>query len=164
MTSRTGLSRRGMLRAGVAGAAASTLPLASVHGQASGGRLTVGFWDHWVPAGNGAMRQIVEAWAKQNRVDVQIDFITSNGNKLLLTVAAEAQARQGHDILPFWNWWIHDHQRLLEPMDDVMGRLVQQHGPPNAVSPGISGISAAAGSACRRPRAASTSPARRAST
>jgi ABC-type glycerol-3-phosphate transport system substrate-binding protein len=134
MSKTNGMTRRATLRAGVAGLAASALPLVSVHGQASGGRLTIGFWDHWVPAGNAAMRQIVDAWAQKNRVDVQIDFITSNGNKLLLTVAAEAQARQGHDILAHWNWWIHDHQRHLEPMDDVMARLVQQHGPPNPVS------------------------------
>jgi ABC-type glycerol-3-phosphate transport system substrate-binding protein len=128
------ITRRGLLRAGASGAAAAALPLANVHGQAAGGRLAVGFWDHWVPAGNGAMREMVEAWARKNRVEVQIDFITSNGNKLLLTAAAEAQARQGHDVLALWNWWIHDYQRHLEPVDDVMGRLTRQHGPPNAVS------------------------------
>ncbi|WP_254453303.1 ABC transporter substrate-binding protein [Siccirubricoccus sp. G192] len=128
------MTRRDALRAGVAGAAASALPLVNVHGQTSGGRLAVGFWDHWVPAGNEAMRAIVDDWSKKNRVEVQIDFITSVGNKLLLTTAAEAQARQGHDILAFSTWLVQDHQRMLEPVDDVMGRLVQKYGKVNPVS------------------------------
>ena len=67
--------------------------------QAAGGRLAVGFWDHWVPTGNDAMREIVTEWARKNRVDVQMDFITSVGQKNLLTMAAEAQAEQ--EILEF---------------------------------------------------------------
>ena len=39
MTATTGLDRRAMLRAGVAGMAAAALPLATVHGQNAGGRL-----------------------------------------------------------------------------------------------------------------------------
>ena len=133
----TGMTRRGVLRsgAGVAAAAgAAALPAPMVHAQGTGGRLTVGFWDHWVPTGNDAMRQIVNAWAQQNRVDVQMDFITSVGNKLLLTVAAEAQARQGHDIIAMSTWLVPEHQRMLEPVDDVMGRLIQAYGPVNPAS------------------------------
>ena len=130
----TGFSRRDMLRAGAAGMAASALPLVNVHGQTAGGKLTVGLWDHWVPTGNDAMRRIVMGWAQKNRVEVQLDFITSVGNKLLLTIAAEAQARQGHDILAFSTWLIHDHHRMLEPVDDVMGRLTQKYGAVNPAS------------------------------
>ena len=72
------------------------------------------------------MRAVVDDWAKKNRVDVTLDFITSVGNKNLITIAAEAQARQGHDVLSFPAWMIHDQQDLLEPMDDVMGRLTQK--------------------------------------
>jgi hypothetical protein len=36
-------------------------------------------------------------------VDVTVDFITSNGIKIQITQAAEAQAT-GHDLLPFYNW------------------------------------------------------------
>jgi ABC-type glycerol-3-phosphate transport system substrate-binding protein len=137
MTRTVELSRRGALRAAGAlglAAGAAPLPRASVHGQTTGGRLAVGFWDHWVPAGNDVVRQIVTEWAQKNRVEVQMDFITSVGNKLLLTISAEAQARRGHDILAFGTWTVRDHQHLLEPVDDVMGRLIQQHGPVNAAS------------------------------
>lgn len=128
------ITRRGALLGGAAVAAAGTLSAPHVHGQTTGGRLAIGFWDHWVPAGNEAMRAIVNEWAQQNRVEVQMDFITSVGNKLLLTTAAEAQARQGHDILAFSTWLINDHHRLLEPVDDVMGRLSEKYGKPNAAA------------------------------
>ena len=130
-----GITRRNMLKAGAAGAAMSTFPLVNVHGQSSGGKLALGFWDHWVGAtANDAMRAIVNDWAQKNRVEVTLDFITSVGNKNLITIAAEAQARQGHDVLSFPTWMIHDQQRLLEPMDDVMGRLTQKYGKVNEAS------------------------------
>jgi len=130
MPSKTAITRRGLIGA----AAATALPLPSVHGQTAGGRLTVGFWDHWFPNGNDVVRRIVAEWAQKNRVEVGIDFITSNGNKLLLTIAAEAQARRGHDILAFGTWTVRDHKHLLEPLDDVMGRLVAEYGPVNPAS------------------------------
>jgi ABC-type glycerol-3-phosphate transport system substrate-binding protein len=127
----TGTTRRTVLRAGGLGMAAGALPLFNVHGQTSAGRVAVGFWDHWVPTGNEAMRQIVGEWAEKNRVEVQMDFITSVGMKNLLTIAAEAQARQGHDILAFPSWQVHDQARNLEPVDDIVGRLIQKNGPAN---------------------------------
>ena len=45
-----GITRRNMLKVGAAGAAMSTFPLVNVHGQSSGGKLALGFWDHWVGA------------------------------------------------------------------------------------------------------------------
>ena len=54
------------------------------------GKLSLGFWDHWVPGANDATKSLVEAWAEKEKVEVQIDFITSQNNKLLLTIAAEA--------------------------------------------------------------------------
>ena len=130
-----GMSRRGILRAGAAGVAASSLSAPMVHGQTSGGRLALGIWDHWVgAAANDAFRAIVMEWGQQNRVEIALDFITSVGNKNLITIAAEAQARQGHDILSFPTWEIHANQRMLEPMDDVMGRLIQKFGQVNDAS------------------------------
>jgi hypothetical protein len=56
-----------------------------------------------VPATNDVMTKQVNAWAEKNKVEVHIDFITSNGFKIEVTQAAEAQARTGHDILPFYS-------------------------------------------------------------
>ncbi len=66
---------------------------------AAGEAVSVGFWDHWVPERQRRDRGPIKEWAEKEKVDVQIDFITSQGNKLLLTTAAEAQAKSGPDIL-----------------------------------------------------------------
>ncbi|MXP64571.1 extracellular solute-binding protein [Roseomonas sp. M0104] len=129
-----GFSRRTVLRAGALGAVASALPLVNVHGQNAGGRLALGLWDHWVPTGNDAMRKIVMDWGEKNKVQIELDFITSVGNKNLLTIAAESQAKQGHDVLAFPTWEVHAKSDLLEPMDDVMGRLQQKYGDLNPIT------------------------------
>ena len=68
--------------------AAPTLPASS----------SIGFWDHWVPGANKASTDLVNEWAAKEKVEVTIDYIPSQGNKNLLTIAAEAQAKSGHDI------------------------------------------------------------------
>jgi len=131
MTSK-GFSRRTALKATVAGAA---LPLVHIRTAAAAGKLSLGLWDHWVgETANAALREIIMDWGKKNAVEIQLDFITSVGNKNLLTIAAEAQAKQGHDILSFPTWMVHDQQQLLEPMDDVMERLIAKYGAVNAAS------------------------------
>ena len=92
------------------------------------GKLNVGFWDHWVPNGTEAMRKQVIAWADKNKVEVQADFITSQGNKLLLTAAAEAQAKTGHDFIPFFQWDVLQYADQLEPVDDVIKYLIGRYG------------------------------------
>ena len=82
-------------------AAASTVVLAApyVRTAHAAGSLNVGMWDHWVPGANAVMEKLIKDWAEKEKVDVKIDFITSQGNKLVLTAAAEAQAKSGHDVL-----------------------------------------------------------------
>jgi hypothetical protein len=45
------------------------------------------------------LERLCRQWAAKEKVDVTVDFITSNGDKDLSTMAAEAQAKSGHDIL-----------------------------------------------------------------
>jgi spermidine/putrescine-binding protein len=110
------------------GAAAAALPLVHIRTAGAAGKLTVGFWDHWVPPANDAMKKQVMAWADKNKVDVAIDFITSNGHKIQITQAAEAQAKTGHDFLPFYNWEVNTYADQLEPMDDVVEAMTTQYG------------------------------------
>ena len=49
-------------------------------------------WDHWVPNANDATAALIKEWSEKEKVEVKVDFITSQGNKLLLTGAAESQA------------------------------------------------------------------------
>lgn len=125
MTRRSRISRRHAIKLATATAA---LPLVHIRSGRAAGKLSVGFWDHWVPTGNDVLRKQCETWAAQNQVEIKIDFITSVGNKLLLTQAAEAQAGAGHDVLHFSQWEIHHHADRFVPMDDVVQRLIAKNG------------------------------------
>jgi ABC-type glycerol-3-phosphate transport system substrate-binding protein len=125
------VSRRQALQLG---AAAAALPLVHIRTAGAAGKVSIAFWDHWIPAGNDIMQKQVNAWAEKNKVEVQADFITSNGFKNILTIAAEAQARTGHDVQQFPQWEVLNQSQYLEPIDDVMGRLIAQYGEPNKVT------------------------------
>ena len=66
---------------------------------------------------------------RRNKVEVTIDFITSIGNKITLTLGAEAQARSGHDIMAFDQYAAHQYADKLMPVNDVVDGLVKQYGP-----------------------------------
>jgi ABC-type glycerol-3-phosphate transport system substrate-binding protein len=109
-------------------AAAAVLPLVHIRSAGAAGKLSVAFWDHWVPAGTPMMQTIVGEWAEKNKVDVQADFLTSVGSKINITMAAEAQAKTGHDIYAFDQWTVHEFADSLEPVDDVMQNLMGKYG------------------------------------
>ena len=125
MATRYRVTRRQALRIG---AAATALPLVHIRTAGAAGKVSIGFWDHWVPGGNDVMQKQVDAWAQKNQAEAHVDFITSTGNKLQLTGVAEAQAKAGHDALAFFNWDVFNVADALEPMDDVMQRLVAKNG------------------------------------
>jgi hypothetical protein len=77
----------------------ATLAAPFVRGAYAAGKLRCGFWDHWVPGANEPLAKLCHEWADKEKVDLSIDFITSQGDKLTLTATAESQARSGHDIL-----------------------------------------------------------------
>jgi ABC-type glycerol-3-phosphate transport system substrate-binding protein len=131
MTKTKSVSRRTALKLGAATAA---LPLVHIRTGHAAGKVSIGFWDHWVPAGNDVMKQQCDAFGKAHQVEVQPDFITSMGSKNILTIAAEAQAKTGHDIQQFPQWEVHNHADQLEPVDDVMQRLTAKYGPSNQVA------------------------------
>ena len=124
---RARVSRRGVLK-GAAAVSAVALSAPFVRGAYAAGKLSCGFWDHWVPGANGALTQLCNEWAAKEKVEITLDFITSQGNKNLLTIAAESQARSGHDILAFPTWQPADQVKNLEPVDDIMTELIKQNG------------------------------------
>ncbi len=74
------------------------------------------------------MRRQVMTWADKNKVEVRADFITSQGDKLTLTAAAEAQAQIGHDFIPFFQWDVLQYADRLEPVDGVIEYLTADYG------------------------------------
>ncbi|OGK81681.1 MAG: hypothetical protein A2X50_12820 [Candidatus Rokubacteria bacterium GWF2_70_14] len=123
-------TRRDFLKTGAAGAAAASV-LGFPHVARAQTKLTFGLWDHWVPGANDVLKGIVTDWGKGNRVDITIDFITSIGNKLQLTGAAESRAGAGHDIIAFSTWDGTFYKDKLEPMSDVAEALIKKYGPFN---------------------------------
>ena len=129
--SRTKLSRRQFVAAtALSSAALITAPY--VRGAHAAGKLTMGFWDHWVP---GRQQGLVPIWSMngppRKRSRFRSTTSPSQGNKNLLTIAAEAQAKSGHDILAMPTWWPHANSELLEPVNDIMEPLIKQNGEVN---------------------------------
>ena len=124
------MSRRRFV-ATTAAASATMLAAPFVRTANAAGKLSIGFWDHWVPGGNNASKALCEEWGAKNKVEMQVDYITSQGNKNLLTIAAESQAKSGHDILAFPSWQPHGASQHLEPVDDVMAELIKLNGKVN---------------------------------
>ncbi len=123
------VSRR---RVVVAGAALGLVAAPFVRGAHAAGKLSVGFWDHWVPNANDATSALVKEWGEKEKVDVTLDFITTHANKLLLTGAAESQAKSGHDILALTNFLPARYSEQMVAVNDLMDELVKTNGPVNA--------------------------------
>src|SRR5581483_1131748 len=118
----------------VAGSAAASAALTAapfVRTAHAAGKLSLALWDHWVPGANKTATALIEEWGAKEKVEVQIDYVPTQGMKLYMTIAAEAQARSGHDIMAMPSWWPHENANHLEPVDDVMGELIKQNGPVN---------------------------------
>ena len=113
-------------------ASATLVSAPFVRGAHAAGKLSLGLWDHWVPDANKTSTALIQEWAAKEKVEVQIDYITSQGNKLLLTGAAESQAKSGHDILALSTWLPSRYASQLVSMNDIMGDLIKQNGAVNA--------------------------------
>jgi len=121
------MTRRRVL--GTAAGAATVFATAPfVHGAHAAGKLAVAFWDHWVPGANDVMAKLCNEWAGKEKVDLKIDFVTSQGDKLMVTAAAEAQARSGHDMITLPLWYAPAQTDSLENSDDVWAELTKRHG------------------------------------
>ena len=120
------LSRRGVV---AGGAALGLVGAPFVRRANAAGSLTIGLWDHWVPGANEVQAAIIKEWADREKVDVKVDFITSQGNKLLLTLSVESQSGSGHDIMEFTNWETSQFNQALEPVDDVVTTVMAKNGP-----------------------------------
>ena len=114
-----------------AAASATMLAAPFVKNAHAAGKLSIGLWDHWVPGANKTSEALVTEWAEKEKVDVQIDYITGQGNKLLMTASMEAQAKSGHDIMAMATWSPHDYANSLESVDDIMEPLIKQNGAVN---------------------------------
>ena len=90
-------TRRSVLKNAALGSVAA-IAAPYVHGAYAAGSLSLGVWDHWVPGANNTLTKLCNEWGEKNKVEVKIDYITSQGEKDKLTAAAEAQAGRARPI------------------------------------------------------------------
>jgi ABC-type glycerol-3-phosphate transport system substrate-binding protein len=57
-----------------------------------------------------------------------VDYITSIGDKNLVTLAAESRAKTGHDVVDLPTVETAKYTDSLEPMDDVIKALTSKYG------------------------------------
>ncbi len=131
MATRT--TRRAVLK-NAALATTAVLAAPYVRGAHAAGTITMGCWDHWVPGANNTLTKICNEWGEKNKVEIKIDYITSQGEKDKLTAAAEAQAGTGHDIMSHRDWNIRIHQRVLEPLNNIVEEMIKKYGPISPVA------------------------------
>jgi ABC-type glycerol-3-phosphate transport system substrate-binding protein len=131
MASTRRIARRHFI-AGTAATSAAFVAAPFVRGAHAAGTLSLAMWDHWVPNANDATTALIKEWSEKEKVEVKVDFITTQGNKLLLTGAAESQAKSGHDIIALSTWLPSRYASQLVPVDDVMEPLIKQNGAVNA--------------------------------
>jgi len=122
---RTLLTRRTVLQTAVA---TTALAAPFVHGAYAAGKLSFGVWDHWVPGAAEELKKACAEWAAKEKVDLNVDLITSNGDKDLLTLMAEGQAKAGHDIMGLRTWYVAAQADNFVPVDDVVAPLLQKYG------------------------------------
>ena len=120
--------RRRFIQTTAAASAAAMFPY--IRTSRAAGSLKLAFWDHWVPGANKTMEAICHEWAKKHKVDITIDFITSQGSKLELTIAAEKLAQSGHDLVQPSAWSPAAYADDFEPVDDIMKAAIKANGKP----------------------------------
>ena len=125
------LTRRTILKAAALAPpafAASSLTAPFVRGAYAAGKLTMGAWDHWVPGASQVLQKVCAEWAEKEKVDLTVDLITSSGDKDLLTLMAEGQAKSGHDIMGLRLWYVGAQADKFVPVDDLVDPLIQKYG------------------------------------
>jgi ABC-type glycerol-3-phosphate transport system substrate-binding protein len=127
MKAKIHFTRRQFLKTAALTAAAVTVG-PYVRTSHSAGKLSLFLWDHWVPGANDVSRKIIEDWAKKEKVEVSIDYITSIGNKGLVTLAAEYRANTGHDICDLPTVETAKYLDKLEPLDDIIKAVTAKYG------------------------------------
>jgi hypothetical protein len=155
--SRQSLTRRAVLKTAV------LAPSAIAAGSAGGAvrprrlrrRYAVG--GHLGPL--GARRQSgsgkdLPGWAAKEKVELKFDLITSNGDKDLLTLMAEGQARPGHDIMGLRTWYVASQEKDFVPVDDIVNPLTAEDTARFRHPRSIARKSTAAGWRCRPATAA----------
>ena len=112
-------------------AASAALPLRHGRTGRAAGKVSVGFWDHWVSQGNAIMDKRCEALAAAHQAGDPVGFHHLNRSEKSADDSRrrDAQAETGRDIQQFREREAQNHADQSERVDDVMKRLTDKYGP-----------------------------------
>ncbi len=119
------INRRDFLL-GVGAAAASTF-IFKGSSRAAAPTVTMLVDQHFVPTRDPELKRQVGEWAKSRGVNARLDLIDLR--RIPSVIAAEVEARKGHDIANMFNFSAALHKQNLVDMDDVAEELGSQYGP-----------------------------------
>jgi ABC-type glycerol-3-phosphate transport system substrate-binding protein len=138
------ITRRQFMKTVVAGGAAvaGTMAAPGVVRKAYTQRpkLSIGMWNHWVPGAADVHKEIVQEWAKKNKVDVSVDLVGPQCRDIRTIVSAEARAEAGHDISAICTFDGISFKDKLEPLNDVADYLMGKYGKFDTVSTYLSNL------------------------
>lgn len=120
-------TRRQFIKTAALASAALTAP-PFIRRSHAAGKLTVALWDHWVPASNDVQKKLMMDWAAKNKVDLTVDFVTSQGNSNTLMAVAESRAKEGHDVFMLPQQYPSILRDSLEPLDDIAAEMQKAYG------------------------------------
>lgn len=84
-------------------------------------------WSHFVPTYNPELERQVAEWAKLRGVDARVDYLSLPD--ITSKLAAEAEAKAGHDIVLMWNFLPALYKESLVELDDIATKLEEKYGP-----------------------------------
>jgi multiple sugar transport system substrate-binding protein len=84
-------------------------------------------WSHFVPTYNPELERQVAEWAELRGVDARVDYLSLPD--ITSKLAAEAEAKEGHDIVLVWNFAAALYKESLVELDDVAAKLGEKYGP-----------------------------------
>lgn len=83
--------------------------------------------DHWAPTFNDVFKAIVADWAAAKGIEAHVDFISSRVAPAKM--AAEAEAKKGHDVVYLYRFDPALYENALTPLDDIAQTLESEYGP-----------------------------------
>ncbi len=89
--------------------------------------VTMMHWSHFVPSFNPELERQVATWAAQRGVGARVDFLAIRD--IPPRLAAEAEARTGHDVVQLILFDPALYWRHLQPLDDLALELERSVGP-----------------------------------
>ena len=119
-------------RSAVVGATAFGLSAPFVRGAYAAGKLSVGFGTTGCPTPT-TPRRLGQGVGEKEKVEVQLDFITTQANKNCCSPAPpRSRPRPGHDILAHTSFLPARYAEQLVPVNELMDQLIKTNGAVNA--------------------------------